>query len=190
MTEAIEAARPTIPIYDPSALSAAAEKALSDARRAFAAIESLGFEALTPESVLDAWDRISITLEDAYGPVSILSSVHPDAAVRDAGDRAEIEESVFMTELFQNEQLFERVRRVEPRTAAQRQLKKDLLEAFEDSGVALPRTARSLQSHLRAAHRAGAGVQQKHPREQDAAPFHARRMRRAAAVVSRSRCAR
>jgi thimet oligopeptidase len=142
MTETIEAARPTIPIYDPSALSAAAEKALSDARRAFAAIESLPFEALTAESVLEAWDRISITLEDAYGPVSILSSVHPDAAVRDAGDRAEIEESVFMTELFQNEQLFERVRRVEPRTAAQRQLKKDLLEAFEDSGVALPRERR------------------------------------------------
>jgi thimet oligopeptidase len=142
MTETIEAARPAIPIYDPSALSAAAEKALSDARRAFAAIENLPFEALTAESVLEAWDRISITLEDAYGPVSILSSVHPDAAVRDAGDRAEIEESVFMTELFQNEQLFERVRRVEPRTAAQRQLKKDLLEAFEDSGVALPRERR------------------------------------------------
>jgi thimet oligopeptidase len=138
MTETMEAARPAIPIYDPPALAAAAEKALSDARRAFAVIENLPFEALTAESVLEAWDRISITLEDAYGPISILSSVHPDAAVRDAGDRAEIEESVFMTELFQNEQLFERVRRVEPRTAVQRQLKKDLLEAFEDSGVALP----------------------------------------------------
>jgi thimet oligopeptidase len=43
-----------------------------------------------------------------------------------------------MTELFQNEQLYERVRRVVPRTNAQKQLQKDLLEAFEDSGVSLP----------------------------------------------------
>jgi thimet oligopeptidase len=138
MTETIEIARPTIPIYDASALSAAAESALTEARRGLAAIQSLSIEAVTPESVLEAWDRISMVLEDAYGPVSLLNSVHPEAAVRDAGDKALIEESVFMTELFQNEQLFERVRRVEPRTAAQKQLKKDLLEAFEDSGVALP----------------------------------------------------
>ena len=104
----------------------------------FAGIESLPFEQVTPESVLDAWDRIAMRLEDAYGPISLLNSVHPDAEVRDAGDRALIEESVFMTELFQNEQLFERVRRVVPRTTAQKQLQKDLLEAFEDSGVALP----------------------------------------------------
>ena len=138
MTETIEIARPTIPIYDASALSAAAERALTEARRGLAAIESLPIEAVTPESVLEAWDRISMVLEDAYGPISLLNSVHPNAEVRDAGDRALIEESVFMTDLFQNEQLFERVRRAEPRTPAQKQLKKDLLEAFEDSGVALP----------------------------------------------------
>ena len=101
-------------------------------------IERLPLEAVTPESVLDAWDGIAMMLEDAYGPISLLNSVHPEAAVRDAGDRALIEESVFMTELFQNEQLYERVRRVVPRTNAQKQLQKDLLEAFEDSGVSLP----------------------------------------------------
>jgi thimet oligopeptidase len=138
MTETIEATRPTIPIYDAAALSAAAETAMAEARRGLAAIESFPLEAITPESVLEAWDRISITIEDACGPISLLNSVHPDAAVRNAGDHALIEESVFMTELFQNEQLYERVRRVEPRTPAQKQLKKDLLEAFEDSGVALP----------------------------------------------------
>ena len=116
MTDTIEATRPSIPIYDAAALSAAAEKALSDARRAFAGSKASASK-VTAESVLDAWDRISIMLEDAYGPVSILSSVHPDASVRDAGDRTQIEESVFMTDLFQNEKLFERVRRVEPRTA-------------------------------------------------------------------------
>jgi thimet oligopeptidase len=130
--------RATIPIYDASALVAASERALTEARRKLAEIERLPPEKVTPETVLDAWDRIHMMIEDAYGPISLLNSVHPDAEVRNAGDRALIEESVFMTELFQNEQLYERVRRVVPRTNAQKQLRKDLLEAFEDSGVALP----------------------------------------------------
>jgi thimet oligopeptidase len=139
MTEATTVeTRPAVPIFDAAELAAAAERALADARLRLVEIERLPIEKVTPESVLDSWDRIAIMLEDAYGPISLLNSVHPDAAVRDAGDRALIEESVFMTELFQNEQLYERVRRVVPRTHAQRQLQKDLLEAFEDSGVALP----------------------------------------------------
>ncbi len=139
MTETIALnARPTIPIYDARALVAASERALAEARRRIAEIERLPLEKVTPESVLDAWDRMSMMIEDVHGPISLLNSVHPDAEVRDAGDRALIEESVFMTELFQNEQLYERVRRVVTHTNAQKQLKKDLLEAFEDSGVALP----------------------------------------------------
>src|SRR5947209_3070829 len=137
MTEATIEARVTIPIYDADAVSAAAEQALAEARRRLAAIERLPLEAVTPESVLDAWDGIAMMLEDAYGAISLLNSVHPEAGVRDAGDRALIEESVVMTELFQNEQLYERVRRVVPRTNAQKQLQKDLIEAFEDSGVSL-----------------------------------------------------
>jgi len=139
MTEAIAVnARPTIPIYDAAALLAASDSALAEARRRVREIESLPLEKVTPESVLEAWDRMSMSIEDVHGPISLLNSVHPDAEVRDAGDKTLIEESVFMTELFQNEVLYERVRRVEPRTNAQKQLKKDLLEAFEDSGVALP----------------------------------------------------
>jgi len=129
--------RPTIPIFDAAALVAASERALTEGRRRLAEIERLPLEKVTPEAVLDAWDRIAMMLEDAYGPISLLNSVHPDAEVRDAGDRALIEESVFMTELFQNERLYDRVRHVVPRTNAQKQMRKDLLEAFEDSGVAL-----------------------------------------------------
>jgi thimet oligopeptidase len=139
MTEAIALnARPTIPIYDASELVAASDRALAEARQRVSEIESLPLEKVSPESVLDAWDRMAMSIEDVHGPISLLNSVHPDAEVRDAGDKTLIEESVFMTELFQNEALYERVRRVEPRTNAQKQLKKDLLEAFEDSGVALP----------------------------------------------------
>jgi len=130
--------RATIAVLDADELPETAARALAEARLGFAEIERLPPEAVTAESVLDAWDRVAIGLEDAYGPISLLNSVHPDPAVRDAADRALIEESVFMTELFQNEQLYDHVRRVTPSTGAQKQLQKDLLEAFEDSGVALP----------------------------------------------------
>src|SRR5438067_2859084 len=134
--------RATIPIYTAEELSAIASRTLAEVRERVAAIEAMPLDGLSAEAVFDAWDRMSIVLEDAYGPISLLNSVHPDAAVRDAADRALIDESVFMTELFQNERLFERARSVVPVNKAQKQLRKDLLESFEDSGVALPQEKR------------------------------------------------
>ena len=130
--------RPTIPILTADEVASRSKAALDEARRRLAEIEELPLDSVTPESVLDRWDDAATVMEDAFGPISLLNSVHPEAAVRDTADRALIDESVFMTELFQNERLFERVRRVAPRTAAQTQLQKDLIESFEDSGVALP----------------------------------------------------
>src|SRR2546430_1994730 len=140
--------RATAPIFDGQELADAAAAALAAARVELREIESVPLDAVTPEKVLDAWDRVAIGLEDAFGPISLLNSVHSDAAVRDAADRALIEESVFMTELFQNEQLYERVRRVVPSTSSQKQLQKDLLEAFEDSGAAPPAGKRRARGPL------------------------------------------
>src|SRR3982751_4120848 len=111
--------RATIPILTAEQLSETAARALEDARKRVAAIEALPVEGLTAEAVFDAWDAMSIAIEDAFGPIWLLNSVHPDAAVRDAADRVVIDESVFMTELFQNEALYERVRAVTAATAAQ-----------------------------------------------------------------------
>jgi thimet oligopeptidase len=130
--------RATIPILTAEELAAVATRTLSEARERVAAIAALPVEGLTADALFDAWDRMSILIEDAYGPISLLNSVHPDGDVRDAADRALIEESVFMTDLFQNEALYERVRAVTPGSVAQQQYRKDLLEAFEDSGVSLP----------------------------------------------------
>ena len=130
--------RATIPILTAEEVSSRAAAALQHARARLEAIERLPLDAVTAESVLDAWDDAATVMEDAFGPISLLNSVHPEASVRDTADRALIDESVFMTEVFQKEALFERVRRIAPRTAAQKQLQKDLIESFEDSGVALP----------------------------------------------------
>jgi thimet oligopeptidase len=130
--------RTTIPLPDACALKAMAGEAIDRSRQRLAGIESLALTEVTPANVLDAWDAASIVLEDAFGPISLLNSVHPDSAVRDASDDALIQESSFLTDVFQNERLYERVHRVVPETPPQRQLQKDLLESFEDSGVSLP----------------------------------------------------
>src|SRR6266542_3528529 len=99
--------RTTIPIYSAEELSETAARALTEARGRVAAIEALPLEGLSAEAVFDAWDAMSVAIEDAFGTIWLLNSVHPDAAVRDAADRVVIDESVFMTELFQNETLYE-----------------------------------------------------------------------------------
>ncbi len=139
MTETITPpSRPTIALFTAAELIEAAARVLADSGSKLREIEGLPLDRVSPETVLDSWDGIAIGIEDVFGPVSLLNSVHPDAAVRDASDRALIDESVFMTELFQNEALYQRVRGVVPASNAQKQLQKDLLEAFEDSGVSLP----------------------------------------------------
>ncbi len=139
MTDSVATAeRAAIPILTAEEVTGRASAALEEAGRQFDQIERLPLDGLTAQVVLDAWDDTSIAMENAFGPISLLNSVHPESSVRDAADRALIDESAFTTKVFQNELLFERVRGIVPATAAQKQLQKDLIESFEDSGVALP----------------------------------------------------
>jgi len=101
-------------------------------------IEAVPIEKVNPADVLEAWDSAATIIEDAFGPISLLNSVSPEKDVRDAGDDALIQEASFMTGLFQREAFYQRVLAVKPVTPAQIQLRKDLLESFEDSGVSLP----------------------------------------------------
>src|SRR5438046_4642381 len=150
MTQIAEIAaeeRTTIPILTATDVAENAARSLDEARRRVDDIIAIPIDAVTPENIFEAWDRAAIILEDAFGPISILNSVHPDKGVREAGDEALVQEATFMTELFQNERFYERVSAVEPQSIAQRQLKKDLIESFEDSGVSLApeKRARFLQ---------------------------------------------
>src|SRR5688572_27287875 len=129
--------RPTIPLLTAEEVQSRSAEALETSRRQLSVIESIPIDRVNAANVLDAWDAAAVALEDVFGPISLLNSVHPDKAVRDAADLALVEESNFITELFQNEALYERVRRVKPSTPAEKQLQKDLLESFEDSGVSL-----------------------------------------------------
>ncbi len=132
------AERATIPILDASDVTRACERALGQARGLIARIEAVPLESASVESILDLWDDTATVLEDAFGPISLLNSVHPDSEVRDAADVALVQESSFLTDVFQNEAFYQRVQRVVPKSIAARELRKHLLEAFEDSGVSLP----------------------------------------------------
>ncbi len=135
--------RVVLPILDAAAVTASWREALRAARQQVAKMEQIPLDAVTPENILDQWDRDSIALEDVTGPISILNNVHPDRSVRDAADPAMVELAMFSTEVFQNEKLYERVLAARPASPAQAQLRKDLLESFEDSGVSLPPEQRS-----------------------------------------------
>ena len=132
------AERDLIPILDASEVTRVCEATLERARQLLARIESVPLEQANVETILDLWDDTAIVLEDAFGTISLLNSVHPDGPVRDACDVALIQESSFLTDVFQNEQFYQRVQRVVPHSIAARELRKHLLEAFEDSGVSLP----------------------------------------------------
>src|SRR5437762_9707895 len=93
LTTPVAIERATIPIFTAGELTAAAGRALGEARRRLSEIERIPLDAVTAAGVLDAWDVTSIALEDAFGPVSLLNSVHPDKDVRDGADRALVDES-------------------------------------------------------------------------------------------------
>ena len=130
--------RAFLPILDAAQVVSTSEEALARAREWLSRIETLPLENASVENVLDAWDETATVMEDAFGVISLLNSVHPDKAVRDACDGALVQESIFLTDVFQNEAFYERVARVMPHSVAAREMKKHLLEAFEDSGVSLP----------------------------------------------------
>ena len=132
------AERATIPILDASEVTRTCERALARARELLARIESVPIETASVENILDVWDETATVLEDSFGPISLLNSVHPDSEVRDAADVALVQESSFLTDVFQNEAFYQRVQRIVPKSIAARELRKHLLEAFEDSGVSLP----------------------------------------------------
>src|SRR5687768_10101711 len=107
--------RNTIPILAADEVPRVSQRALKNARELLEAIEAIPVEDATVENVLDAWDDVAIVIEDAFGPISLLNSVHPDGAVRDACDVALLEESSFLTDAFQSERFYERVSRVAPK---------------------------------------------------------------------------
>jgi Zn-dependent oligopeptidase len=128
------AERPLIPLLSAEEIPARCDEGLRSARAMMAAM------AAKPggEGFFDEWNRLQIAIQDTASPVRFLGNVHPDKAVRDASEPCTQKYSQLGVEIYQDERLLARVRAAEPASPAQAKLRKDLLDAFEDSGVALP----------------------------------------------------
>ena len=127
--------RPLVPLLDAAAVTRNCDAALAQARKSVVAMEARPGGG---RGIFDEWNRLQIGMEDAINPIYLLGEVHPDKAVRDAAEPCLQKYTALTTELFQNEKLFRRVSVAKASGTIQAKLRRDLMDGFEDSGVALP----------------------------------------------------
>ncbi|HYC35113.1 MAG TPA: M3 family metallopeptidase [Usitatibacter sp.] len=128
------ASRPLVPLMDAAEITKNCDAALDKGRKTVAAMEAKKGAG----AIFDEWNRLQIEIENTINPIYLLGNVHPDKAVRDASEPCLQKFTAFSTELFQNEALFKRVSAAKAVHAHQAKLRRDLMDGFEDSGVALP----------------------------------------------------
>lgn len=102
--------------------------------------------------VLSAFDGITLPLNRVAFPPGLMSSVHPDEAVRDAADVLEQEASQFHTELSLSRPVYERLAALDPADAADDEERRALEHALRDyrrSGVDKDEATRKRITELR-----------------------------------------
>jgi thimet oligopeptidase len=135
--------RPTMPIYDAASLATACADGLAEASRLVERLQAMPLGNAGARDMLDRWDRLRVRVEDFEGPVDLTANVSPDAATRAAAEACESQTTRFETELYQNAALYARIKALTARTGPAGKMRKDLLESFEDNGVALPSDKRA-----------------------------------------------
>jgi len=121
-------------LYDAPGITRACDEGIA---RAQALIRQMGAKK-GAGAIFDEWNRLAIVIEDTVNTVYLLGNVSPDKAVRDAAEPCLQKYTTLQADLFQDEKLFARVNAAQPMNPHQAKFKKDLVEGFEDTGVALP----------------------------------------------------
>lgn len=142
---AAEPARPLVAVLDAATIDARCDGELEKLRARKSAME----RTRGAGRILAEWNRLSIAFGDFVNPVYLLANVHPDQGTRDAAQRCVEKLIPFETELFQSEALHARVAALAPRDPVDEVYRRELLDAFEDSGVALPPDQRTRAKALR-----------------------------------------
>jgi thimet oligopeptidase len=137
------ASRAMIPLWDAAAIGNMCARSLADARASAGAIGGAEPGKSSSPRVFRAWDRLRILLEDTEGPVELLANVSPDKATRSAAEDCMLKFTEFNTDLLQDRRIYARIQRAAPADDIDRKLRKDVMDAFEDSGVALPDAKRA-----------------------------------------------
>ncbi len=82
-------------------------------------------------------DRFAQRAEDTVAPLSLLANVHPSKPLRDAAEACELRYSAFSSRFYQDPKIYARIRQAQAGDDIDQRMRRDLLEGFEDSGVAL-----------------------------------------------------
>jgi Zn-dependent oligopeptidase len=126
--------RPLMAMYeDEAALAAACNEGLARTRAALAAMQARPGAG----SILKEWNGAYVLLDDFSNPIDFYAAVHPKREVRAAAEACQQKVAELNTEIFQNEKLYARVKAVKPANPRDAKYRRDLLDGFEDSGVAL-----------------------------------------------------
>lgn len=140
--------RVTVPLYEAQTLAKACTDALANAEGMVNALQAVPMNRVAATDLLGRWDRVRIATQDIEGPASLFANVSPDDKTRAAAEDCEQKIERFDTALLQNEWLYARIKATSPRGAAAIKMRKDILDAFEDTGVALPADKRARMSAI------------------------------------------
>ncbi len=137
---AAAAERPLIPILAADEIHSQCARGLRDLRQRVHAFENRPVaQARDAKKIYAQWDAMQMALEDVQGPMDLLSNVSPDARVRANAEPCLVKLNQFMTVVFQNKKLYQRIKATKASDAIEVKLRQDLLDNFEDTGVALSR---------------------------------------------------
>ena len=133
-----EETRPLMPILSAEEIAPRCERGLADLRLEVESLENMkdGQERY-PSKLFQAWNRLQMGLEDLQGPVELLNHVSPDPKVRGNAEPCVIEIHRFVTEVFQNEVLYRKIKAAVPADPVQGKLRRDILDSYDDAGVSL-----------------------------------------------------
>jgi thimet oligopeptidase len=145
LTLALSAAWPSLasaqvdafPRYaDAVAVDADCRRLMDDQQRARSALQRMPAEGgVAPLVALDEMLRRG---DDTLGPLDLLASVHPVKALRDAAEACTLGYQAFSSEFLQDPKVHALLAQSQPADEIDRRMQRDQLDAFEDSGVALP----------------------------------------------------
>lgn len=135
--------RVTIPILTADTLTASCDRIIDEAKQCTQYFTQLPLDTISTETLLNPWDKASAAVDDVFGPVYLQTYVHPDKTVRDAGEKCIQKYTKYSTGVFQNEALYKRFKQLRVSSPVALEFRKDIIEAFEDSGVNLPAEKRA-----------------------------------------------
>ncbi|RQP23712.1 M3 family metallopeptidase [Piscinibacter terrae] len=133
---AAHAAPYTMPVYANAAdVNADCDRMMADLTAGQQKIEAM--PDTSGVALLKELDAMYRRYEDSDGPMSLLTAVHPDKAIRDATEACDLRYQAFNAKFQQSAKVYALLKQVQPADDIDRRFLTDTLNAFEDAGAGL-----------------------------------------------------